>query len=201
MAVVGPDADEDVDDGNEATNMDQRVATLWCQMLDDVLVGKGPNPKSRLKPSYGAMDSDGRAQINEAMFKCFRLPFTAARYREASAAHWATMFNRFFPPPGSTIPHAMQGFPACRYFKDYMDLIGQMQPNDIKLLRAALRSRWNTLYWMPYTGTDRMWVTREASGKQAVALPSGLKGAAPLIGLNPAFTRGAYSVELGVGGE
>lgn len=195
--ISGPDAevDSDDEDGDNDT-MDQRVSKLWLQMLDDVLVGKGPNPRRHTQASYGSLSATDRHEVSEEMFKCFRLPFSVARYREASPSHWTLMFTRFFPEPGTTLPHAMQHFPACRYFQDYRAMISQMEKNDVKILRRALRQRWDGLYWMPYTGVDRMWVTRNVVGAQTFTLPPEWKGAAPQVGLNPRFARGAYHVEL-----
>ena len=196
-AMTGPDVEQEFDDDDDGPeNMDQRVSALWYQMLHDVLVGKGPNPRSHNLASYASLEIEERGQVGEEIFKSFCLPFSTVRYRLAPAMHWSIMFDRFFPPPQTTLPHTMQGFPACRYFQDYNAMISQMERNDIKTLRKALKDRWDGLHWMPYTGADRMWVTRAAAGKQAVVLPPDWKGPAPLVALNMRFTRGVYTVEL-----
>ena len=190
-----------MDNAAEPALMDHVVAGLWCQMLADMLIGKGPNPRSHLEASYATLDPMQQAAIDEVMYQRFTLPFLVARYRVASMSHWTTMFNRFYPPPGTTLPTVYQGFRSSRFFVRYTNMIDKMDPQHVKILRKALKDRWDTLWWMPYTGSDRMWVTRSEAGRQAIPLPANLNNRtpAPLVGLNPRFARGAYHVELGVG--
>ena len=89
--ITGPDVEEPVDDAAEPASMDHVVAGLWCQMLADMLIGKGPNPRSHLEASYATLDPMQQAAIDEVMYQRFTLPFSVVRYCVASMSHWTTI--------------------------------------------------------------------------------------------------------------
>ncbi|KAG1861501.1 hypothetical protein DFJ58DRAFT_657457 [Suillus subalutaceus] len=125
------------------------------------------------------------------------LPFHQAQYRVCTPEQWNMHFDRFFPT--STVKKGAkarvedrQNFKKCTYFKRYISLVQKIEPATLPRLRRALRKEFDTLAWVPYTQTDRMWLTSAVPGRAWKMLPPVRRDseqAGPAIGINPRFQR------------
>ena len=194
LQITGPDAEAEAAEEDKPDGLDARLSKIWYQMLFDV-IKKAPNPRSSALPSYLEMTPEEHTEIEEDVYKTFSLPFRNLRYRVVEAHYWqVTMFDRFFPPRGTVLPATLQNFKACQYFKDFTALMGQVTRADSEAIRNALRPRWKSLYWLPVTSSDRMWLTRTANTGAFTTLPEDHIDTAPQIALNPFVYRHGRSV-------
>ncbi|KIK74536.1 hypothetical protein PAXRUDRAFT_38298, partial [Paxillus rubicundulus Ve08.2h10] len=115
------------------------------------------------------------------------LPFTAAQYTFCDDTTWTMHFNRMFP---AVKPASIgQNFRQATYYAQWANLRESLNPQGISRVRTAIKIQFDTLKWIPYTQTDKMWSTRKVKGRQWHSLPERQNLGGPLIALSPKATR------------
>lgn len=111
------------------------------------------------------------------------LPFFAAQYTYSTVEQWDLHFDRLFPSqqPGC-IP---QNLHKCTYYINWLTLISQLNQQYIQRVRATFRTKFDTLAWIPYTQSNRMWATRVNEGRAWFRLPEHQPATGPQIAINP----------------
>lgn len=167
------------DDQDTAT----KVKLILEQVFYDILM-ESPNKKAAHEGAWTNIPMALRNQeANEDLYLSFGLPFFAAQYTFCDQDQWSLHFDRLFPerPPLTKT----QNFSKCTYFIKWIDLLQSLSVASISRVRAAIKAKFNTLLWIPYTGSDRMWSTRPMKGRGWYSLPSGQPPSGPQIAFNP----------------
>lgn len=148
---------EDAPQGTDAI-----LSTLWRQFVCDV-TSKSPTQRGIGNPSYVKLTEVQRRSGSEDPYMNIRLSeiFRAVHYRQAEEEEWKTAFNWLFPPSGTFVTPASQGYTQSPYFRDWFKIMQQNRDNPalIERVRGELFARilrWN---WMPYANSDKMWST------------------------------------------
>ncbi|KAH9912735.1 uncharacterized protein B0H18DRAFT_849285, partial [Fomitopsis serialis] len=166
-------------------NADQRVSRLWEQFKCDLLQ-KAPSPKGRQHRSFLTVTAIEKVNAPDRLFKSPVLPFTQCRVNHVDGTFWTgIMFDRYFPPTHTTINHSLQNYVQCTYWKQWSALLAKHDEVDIPALRRALLGLFNQMLWLPQPENDRIWNTRQAGASSAKAVPTGSRGPAPILAVNP----------------
>jgi hypothetical protein len=132
-------------------------------------------------------------RANHTTFKSWDLSnvFTEVAYKEVTRDTWTkTVFNRYFPDKSYNPPkqNTTQNFTHLTYFNNWILLMNRADDATFKEARGAIFKQFNSLRWIPYGGSDRMWITKPMNAKGWVHLPDLDKiGAAPQLAVNPRF--------------
>ncbi|KAI9451894.1 hypothetical protein HD554DRAFT_1990371, partial [Boletus coccyginus] len=163
-----------------------RVKVILEQFFYD-MVQESPNKKAATEGAWINIPKELRAQeATERLYQSFALPFVAAQWTICTPEQWELHFSRMFPAqrPASV----GQNFRKCTYYTQWLTLVEDLGPQALSRVRAAIRAKFDTLVWIPFTGSDRMWCTRPMTGRGWFMLPKPKPGQAPAgpqIGLNP----------------
>ncbi|KIO00762.1 hypothetical protein M404DRAFT_60475, partial [Pisolithus tinctorius Marx 270] len=135
-----------------------QVQVLLEQFFYDLLQ-ESPNKKAASEGSWTNIPPRQRSQeATETLYRSFALPFFAAQYTFCTGQQWDLHFNRLFP---AQLPTTMgQNFRKCTYYHKWLDLIASLGVQSRNRVQAAIRQKFNTLVWIPFTGSDRIWCTR-----------------------------------------
>lgn len=178
------------DDEERDLTADQRAANIYEQLLLDI-VQEAPNKKSRQEGSYLSIPAEMREELaRPALLQNIALPFYQVQYCVCTKEQWKMHFGRFFPATAEDATKAAgrQNFKKCTYLNRYITLAGQVGNKYLPRIRRALEKEFNTLAWVPFTQSDRMWVTKPMPGRAWKTLPAGRPGG-PAIAINPLFQR------------
>lgn len=189
--------------GNRAVareeEMAQRSVTTTVQKILEQffidIIEESPNRKSVSQGAWTNIPKVLRHQeANEALFQSFALPFTAVQFAWCSPTEWEVHFNRLFPE--TEREKRGQNYGKCSYFEDWIQLMRSLNPASKTRVRKEVRSKFNTLSWVPYTQSDRIWCTRRAQGSKWSDLPrrNRPEGAGPQIALNTGAVRPGNSI-------
>ncbi len=200
LAMTGDDTpmnrfhqDDDVEEP-----LDRAFAKLWAQFPSDI-IQCSPNLRSRTQPAYVHLTVAERQDITIEFFKSFSLPFDAVYIRTCqNIAQWrALFFDKYFPPPGTSLSSTLQNFRNCTYLNAYSLELARLRPRDIPQVREALWDQFNQLRWVPHAESDRMWPTRPRPlSRLWTPLPANHQGPAVNIVVNPRFYSGPDSIYL-----
>ena len=184
-APLGPDAQPDDAD---AENPDERISAIWNQLFVDIFQ-VSPNPRGRTHNSkYTTLSTDEIQAVTEATFLQPVLPFRQAAIKRVEPRTWdTTFFDRFFPLEILTAEvegRPTQNFSSCAYFQLWQALRASVDDATAAIVRERLLTRWRTLHWLPYSGSDRMWATSRFKSGHYIVLPPGYVGACPQIAVN-----------------
>lgn len=170
----GQDADPaSVDPADNLTN-------IWKQFIRDVLE---LCPSAKGGESYSALSAEERDAVTEETYQSYELPMRKAQIKVAQGDTWNKIFDRAFPGRGQKVPAKLQHYRGGTYWGKWELLKSRVTADGETALRAALRSKFDTLLWFPYGESDRMWSTKAFTG-QYVRLPADSTGAAPQIAVN-----------------
>ena len=168
---------------NNNQDISLKVQHILEQFFYDMLQ-ESPNRKGASQGAWTNIPSELRVQeATEHLYQTFGLPFFAAQFTFSTDEQWTLHFNRMFPAQPPTIK--AQNFGKCTYFLKWLELIHSLSPQSTSRVRTTIRAKFNTLLWIPYTGSDRMWCTRPMKGRGWFALPKGQEPTGPQIALNP----------------
>ncbi|KAH9911526.1 uncharacterized protein B0H18DRAFT_1128571 [Fomitopsis serialis] len=94
--------------------------------------------------------------------------------------------------PADTHHHqpSLQNYVQCTYWKQWSALLAKHDEVDIPALRRALLGLFNQMLWLPQPENDRIWNTRQAGASSAKAVPTGSRGPAPILAVNPLVYKG-----------
>ncbi|KAI6138337.1 hypothetical protein BKA82DRAFT_3990551 [Pisolithus tinctorius] len=153
------------------------------QMYYDILQ-ESPNKRSHTQGAWTNIPQSLRDEMAvEDLYLQLELPFEAVQYSIASDEVWQLHFNRFFP---AQVPQrAGQNFGKCRYYHTYLALVRRLPSHQLQLVRSELRRKFNTLAWIPYTESDRMWCTKKTTLSRWNHLPANGPVQGPKIAINP----------------
>lgn len=157
------------------------VQVILEQMFFDILQ-ESPNKKSHREGAWTNIPREFRHQLGiEDLYLHIEFPFHAIQYTISSPDNWAMHFDRFFPP---AVPQRSgQNFGKARYYHSYLNLIRNLSRQKLSGVRCELRRKFNTLAWVPYTESDRMWCTKKMASSKWQSLPTGrMEG--PKIAIN-----------------
>lgn len=175
-----------VDDHNDEESQDitLRVKKILEQFFFD-MIEESPNKKSAKEGAWTNIPRQMRAQeATEQLFQSFALPFFAAQYCFCTTEQWDMHFNRLFPLQFPT--SSGQNFRKCTYYTQWLNLISALNQQSLRRVRATIKTKFDSLAWIPYTQSDRMWSTRPCTGVRVWSmLPQGQPYAGPQIALNP----------------
>lgn len=149
-----------------------------------------PNPKSDLEQPWILLDPTQKEQIKIYIFRSQDISqvFSQAQYRIMSGTDWKDMvFRRYFPAKGATMVKALQHFPSASYYMLWEALMNRLDEDKAKITRDHILNWFDTLRWVPHPESDRMWSTREATGRNWVRVPPGPAQNCPRLALNPRF--------------
>ncbi|KAI6098093.1 hypothetical protein F5141DRAFT_1253907, partial [Pisolithus sp. B1] len=160
-----------------------KIRLLLEQFFYD-MVEESPNKKAALDGPWINIPIELRTQeATEELFQSFGLPFFAAQYTFCTSEQWEMHFTRLFPSdPPVTLG---QNFRKATYFRQWLDIIASVGAQSHVKLRATVRAKFDSLTWVPYTGSDRMWCTRPMKGRGWFNLPRGDSPSGPQIAFNP----------------
>lgn len=184
--LVPPDDDPEMEPENPLKN---RVQLILEQMFYDIL-HESPNRRSHSEGPWTNIPLALREQqATEDLYLHLEFPFDAVQYIVCTQEQWLKHFDHFFPLTVPTQP--LQNFRKCRYFSSYLSLIQELRPRRLSRVRAELRTKFNSLAWVPHTESDRMWCTRKMASGRWRSLPDGdMKG--PKIAINPIVRRALH---------
>lgn len=173
------------DDDEPAQRTDDKLCRLWEQFKHDILL-KAPTPLSTAEPGYLTATHLEIANTPDGLFQSPALPLRKARMFVVGTGVWGgLMFDRFFPVPGTVIEHKVQNYTNCQYWGMYGGLMREYNSHDQVRVRGALRGLFESLLWLPWPESERMWSTRQDGHAMAVRIPRDSQGPAPVIALNP----------------
>ena len=164
-------------------NFTRRIQVLLEQFFHDLLL-ESPNKKSG---SEGAWTNIPKAlrpiEATEHLYQSFALPFHAAQFTFCTPEQWDLHFNRMFP---AQYPKSVgQNFSKCTYYAQWISLLATLSPQHISRVRATIRQKVDSLIWIPYTGSDRIWSTRPMKNTRGwFVLPPESTPQGPLIAIN-----------------
>ncbi|KAH9828576.1 uncharacterized protein C8Q71DRAFT_693093, partial [Rhodofomes roseus] len=139
---------------------DQQVNGLWEQFKHDLLL-KAPNPVDTVLASYLTVTHLEVANTPDGLFQSPALPLRRARLMVVTPTIWSgQMFDRFFPLLGTVITHPVQNYTNCVYWGLYGGMMREYNSHDQVRIRNALRTLFETLLWLPFPESERMWSTR-----------------------------------------
>lgn len=190
MNAVGPDiapGEEPAEDPEDALN---HVVNVILQSLYRDIIQVCPAGRSG-QPDHCTLGGAERLEVTQALFRGTRLPFRQVFLKPASTANWdGLFFDRFFPT------HAMWDemrrkkqrahFGACRYYHEWLTLLARLREGtgDEERVRAVLRREFNKLVWLPWTASDKLWVTKSTQTGHYQKLPEQFEGAGLHIAVN-----------------
>ncbi|KAG8755378.1 hypothetical protein FRC14_004103 [Serendipita sp. 396] len=173
----------------------REVTEVLARSYSDILLCS-PNTKGQSGISYCKLNQKQREQAGPSIFREPNLAKVWSRCivkdgRDDISA-WAGAFESLFPSsfrekPGS----GWQNYDNCPYFKRWQTLIGGLSEEDALKLQDLIRIKWNTLLWMPWPRSDRIWLVSNLKSKKITkrascsVYPSGYEGVAPVILTNP----------------
>jgi len=149
-----------------------------------------PNPKSNLERPWVLLDSTQKEQTKIHIFQSQDISrvFSQAQYRIMSGTDWNDLvFRRYFPVKGATMAKALQHFPFASYYMLWEALMNRLDEGKAKITRDHVLNWFDTLHWVPHPESDRMWSTREATGRSWVRVPPGPAQNCPRLAFNPRF--------------
>lgn len=111
------------------------------------------------------------------------LPFIQVQYIICNQDQWSIHFDRFFPADQPT--NIGQNFRKCSYYVKWHELKCCLSKESVKQVRAILWSKFNTLAWVPYTQSDRMWTTCQNPGQDWKVLPADQPHVGPQVASHP----------------
>jgi len=133
------------------------------------------------------MDADARADVMIGIFKTLDLSaiFKKVQYCIVEWRVWKdVIFAQYFPEKGKQRPRGLQNFPAATYYCDWIDLMNRLKVDDARLVHHEVFKKFNKLHWVPYTGSDRMWLTKVMMTGGWQMMPAGQQQACPHIAIN-----------------
>ncbi|KAI6044342.1 hypothetical protein EDC04DRAFT_2561460, partial [Pisolithus marmoratus] len=168
------------DDGEDTPT---RIKLLLEQFFYDMLE-ESPNKKAATDGPWTNIPKWLCTQeATEHLYQSFGLPFVAAQYKFCTPEQWNLHFSHMFP---LTVPiTCAQNFGKATYYHQWLDLIASLGSQSTKRLRATIWAKFDSLIWIPWTGSDQMWCTRPVQSRGWFALPIGSHPAGPQIAINP----------------
>jgi hypothetical protein len=159
-AVMENSSDEE---GNEQ-DVDNIVSKIWAQVPYDIFA-KAANGKRQAEPPHLIMTTAARSNITWDAFHTTDLSaiFDKAQIRMTPPQFWQdNLFARYFPPKGTKPKERgkLQNFPYMTYYQKWVKLMGDLNEEDAKVVRAAVWKKFKKVKWLPHADTDRMWVTK-----------------------------------------
>lgn len=175
----GPPSDEEVID-----DVDVALTALWRQLLLDITT-KAPNPRGAAEASYVRLGPVQRLEVNQATYQNADLSayFHACRWKLANKIEWQRAFNNLFPDSGTVRTGAIQNYGSMTYFAKWGVLRDRADAETVVKMKRALKSKFDTLYWMPFATKDRVWWTKALPEFQRFPLGAPLR-ASPLVLIN-----------------
>ncbi|KIO04314.1 hypothetical protein M404DRAFT_143823 [Pisolithus tinctorius Marx 270] len=158
-----------------------QVQLLLEQFFNDMLQ-ESLNKKATSEGSWTNIPPQQQTQeATETLYQSFALPFLAAQYIFCTGQQWDHS-HCLFP---SQLPTTIrQNFHKCMYYHKWLDLIALLGVQTCNRVQAAIRQKFSTLVWIPFTGSDRIWCTGPMTGRGWFTLPEGHPPAGPQIALN-----------------
>lgn len=180
------DDEHEAEEGDARIDIDARLTWIWHTLFADI-IDCIPLPKNKQGPLYCTLNVEGRESASSALFEQPNLPFTCAQLKMANVCTWDELFfDRFFPEKASLVherrANLQQHFPQCQYFMMWEVILTDTPYKYQGIIREKLLQEWRKLLWLPYSASDRMWITRKVSGAFKQLGASG--GAAPQIAVN-----------------
>ncbi|KAG6876902.1 hypothetical protein C0993_012195 [Termitomyces sp. T159_Od127] len=184
------DSGSDVDDADTPPperTLNAFVSEIFRTFVANVKI-KSPNPRGNTNASYLKIDNVERFSSDESIFKDLTLSntFRHVAYKYASKDEWKRAFNWLFPKRGYVTSSAIQNYPDCTYFREWLKFINQSENTDeaINEARSAIWNRLRTWCWIPDARQDKMWPTTVVRGfdrMPRLTKPDGNLLAAPRI--------------------
>lgn len=171
---------EMLNDPPDAT-LDSKLSAMWYQFLAD-MIQKAPNPKGSTKPSYCLIPDAQRYTVNDEFYRGHTLSriWRVCQYQMASLEVWSSAFTGFWPRKGHVLSPTAQNFASCQYFQQWKRFITDC-PDDVAAVAcAAVKEKFDQLYWIPAPSNDKMWNTNKAR-RGFTTLPRCYMGPAPQL--------------------
>lgn len=156
------DGDQMNEDQDEGGDIDEELTKVWRQFLLDI-TQKAPNKKSVMDASYCVLNNQERREVTESTYQNHKLSdyFRDCQWKIASGSEWTLVFDRFFPPKnGRGLAGKVQNYETMQYYSKWAKLKERANDEAAIRMRQGLRRRFDTLYWMPFAQTDRVWRTK-----------------------------------------
>jgi hypothetical protein len=178
------DSGSDVDDSDDPDvgEIDREVSAIWRQFLVD-MKQKAPNPRQHGAPSYLKLNVAERRRASEEVFRNVNLSeiWTCIWYKVAERSDFDKSFRYLFPVSAPEVAPSTQNYKQAKYFNMWMRILNESEEETIEVIRNHLRRRFDTLTWVPYAISDRIWTTHPRRPVGFTRLPVGSRGPAPRI--------------------
>ena len=141
--------------------IDEELTFLWRQFLLD-LTSVSPNMKGSANPSYCKLTTSQRLLVNESTYRNERLSdyFIDVQWKIVESKKWDSNFEYFFPNFDYQLSPKAQGWKQCQYFLKWQSMMQRTDNKTIEFMRAAMKRRFDTLYWVPRAEKERPWSTK-----------------------------------------
>jgi hypothetical protein len=171
---------EDLNDDLDAT-IDKKLTAIWYQFLIDI-IQKSPNPKCQINGSYCRVPEKDRLKVRDDFYQNRTLSdiWRVCQYKMARPEDWEKVFKRLWPPKGHILAISAQNYSTCRYYLDWKRFVTDMPTKVVKDSCAAIKEKFDDLYWIPAATCDKMWVTNRAANG-FTSLPDDYNGPAPQL--------------------
>ncbi|KIM55670.1 hypothetical protein SCLCIDRAFT_134317 [Scleroderma citrinum Foug A] len=159
------------------------VRKILEQLFYDILA-ESPNRRHATQGAWTNIPTALREQQGvEALYMELQFPFTHCQYTLCDEVRWLDQFNRFFPTTNPTAPR--QNFKKAKYLEKYINLLGNLTPQNQNRMRGALKLKFDSLAWVPHAGSDHMWETKKTHEGRWQHLPLNEERQGPHIAINP----------------
>ena len=166
---------------------------LWLQLMNDMgqkmwqAQGKPPYI-NRTKAEYSNPERFFQGSELKRRFQC-----VGFKTKRGFVKEWNLVFEQIFPGFYKNFPNELQNFKTMTYFRQYMELHTACRNAEIrgeewlKIFRAGLLQKYNTMAFMPYASSTRFFETRKSKCDETY--PQSHTGTCPVIVLHPQKAR------------
>ena len=185
---------------NADGDVDRELNGIWQDFLRDIV--NVASYGSRGEP-YCILTAEEKVSATEELYRSTELPFRCAIVKMADAGTWDTLFfNRFFPTGEmlATRPKITQHYPRCQYWPRWQVLMEKLSRESQDMVRQQLLAQFRQLKWMPWSSSDRIWMSGRSESGRYIKLPEGYGDICPKIAINERGGRTLVAVVLKVAG-
>ncbi|KAG8753210.1 hypothetical protein FRC14_006319 [Serendipita sp. 396] len=200
--TIKPFQDGDFDHGDQENIspdsqdiLSQEVTEILARSYSDLLLCS-PNTKGHSGISYCRLTQKEREHAGPAIFKETNLAkiWTQCIVKDGhnDVTAWDAAFETLFPDTLKEKPASgWQNYDNCSYFKHWQALITGLSREDALHVQDLVHSKWNSLLWMPWPRSDRIWLvtslqTKKISKREFCTMyPLGYSGVGPVLITNP----------------
>ena len=192
IQLAGPDITVEQIVGEElnevpgvVSDLDQLTNQTWQDFLRDLVLVA---PSQSTGGQYCTLTPDDMTATTEALYQQTSLPFRCAIVKLTDPKQWDTLlFDRYFPTAAKLAEKGgvMQNWSRCHYWPQWNRILREVpSASQQESIRRKLLVPFQSLTWLPYCSTDRIWRTTRKETGVYVKLPAEWNSPSPVIALN-----------------